>query len=159
MRKLLVPLALLLTSIGPSAWANASDLVKAGMGAQQRGDWSQAADLYGQALASGELSPKGRAQVLGLRANAYGTQGLYTVNVFTGLRITSVGISGLRRQNLKLSFTSQVGHNYYVQSFSALVNGLVRDLVPGMPGTGGIVQTIIPNAFTQPQQYYRIHQE
>ena len=77
MRKLLVPLALLLTSIGYSAWANASDLVKAGMGAQQRGDWSQAADLYGQALASGELSPKGRAQVLGLRANAYGTQGLY----------------------------------------------------------------------------------
>ncbi len=77
MRKLLIPLALLLTSIGPSAWANASDLVKAGIGAQQRGDWSQAADLYGQALALGELSPKGRAQVLGLRANAYGTQGLH----------------------------------------------------------------------------------
>ena len=59
-----------------------------------------------------------------------GTQGLYTLNVFTGLRITSAVRTGA---DLQLSFTSQVGHSYTVQSFTYLVNGSLPG--PGVPAT------------------------
>ena len=85
-----------------------------------------------------------------------GTQGLYTLNVFTGLRITSVAKAGA---DLQLSFTSQVGHNYTLQSFASVVNGRVTDLITGIPGTGGSTQTTVSSAFLQPQQFYRILQE
>jgi hypothetical protein len=84
-----------------------------------------------------------------------GTQGLYTLNVFTGLRITSAVRTGA---NLQLSFTSQVGHKYNVQSFTYLVNGVVRDVATGIPGNGSIVQTTVSNAFVYSQQFYRIEQ-
>jgi lipoprotein NlpI len=66
---------LFLVAMTGIAWANAADLAKAGFAAQQKGDWDTAVGLYSQALASGELSEKGTIQIMGLRANAYGSKG------------------------------------------------------------------------------------
>jgi hypothetical protein len=71
------------------------------------------------------------------------------------LRITSVVRSG---NDLQLSFTSQSGHTYNVLSTFDLTSGTWTVGASGIPGTGGIVAVTIPNAFNQPQQFYRIQQ-
>jgi len=76
MRKLLL-LILLGAALSGAARADALDFIRGGMAAQKRGDWDMALGLFNQALASGELSDKGKAQVMGLVANAYGAKGLY----------------------------------------------------------------------------------
>jgi len=76
--------------------------------------------------------------------------------VFTGLRITALARSGA---DLQLSLTSQIGHTYTVQGFTSLADGVVRDLITGIPGTGGTIQTTISNTFVYPQQFFRIMQE
>ena len=55
-----------------AARAAGLDLAKAGLAAQQQGEWGKAIELYTQALAAGDLNDKTKAHVLGLRANAYG---------------------------------------------------------------------------------------
>ena len=60
-----------------AAHAGGPDLAKQGLAAQQQGDWPTAIDLYSQALAAGDLSTKSKAQLLGLRANAYGATGAF----------------------------------------------------------------------------------
>jgi lipoprotein NlpI len=69
-------LVLLLCVATGAAWANGLDQARAGVAAQQRGDWSTAANLFDQALAAGDLPDKAKIQVMGLRANAYGSMGL-----------------------------------------------------------------------------------
>ncbi len=69
---------ILLILLGAIAMSNAParaaglDLAKAGLAAQQQGEWGKAIELYTQALAAGDLNDKTKAHVLGLRANAYG---------------------------------------------------------------------------------------
>jgi lipoprotein NlpI len=72
----LIALLLAVATATPAA-AGGVDLAKQGLAAQHQGEWQRAADLYSQALAAGDLSEKGKAQVLGLRANAYGVTGAY----------------------------------------------------------------------------------
>ncbi len=62
-------------AVAAPARAGGLQLAKEGVAAQQAGDWSRAIELYSQSLAAGDLSAKNRAEVLGLRANAYGAMG------------------------------------------------------------------------------------
>jgi hypothetical protein len=71
------------------------------------------------------------------------------------LRITSIARSG---NDLLLSFTSQAGHSYNVLATSDLNTGTWVTLLTGIPGTGAIIQATLPNAFTQPRQFYRVQQ-
>ena len=75
MRRTLLFTALLMAAMMTAAHAGGPDLAKQGLAAQQQGDWPSAIDFYSQALADGDLNKKGEAQVLGLRANAYGATG------------------------------------------------------------------------------------
>jgi lipoprotein NlpI len=65
-------LIVLMMTMANVALAGGADLARQGLAAQQQGEWRQAIDLYSQALAAGDLNPKAKAEVLGLRANAYG---------------------------------------------------------------------------------------
>jgi len=85
-----------------------------------------------------------------------GTQGLYTLNLFTGLRMNSVARTG---PDLQLKFTSQPGHNYNVQAISDLANGTIRNVVANIPGAGLSTQFTISNAFLAPHEFYRIEQQ
>ena len=76
-RPLLAILVASIFTVCNTAQAGGLDLAKAGLAAQQHGDWDQALQLYGQALDAGDLTPQTQARVLGLRANAYGVKGLY----------------------------------------------------------------------------------
>jgi hypothetical protein len=71
------------------------------------------------------------------------------------LRITAVERLG---NDLRLSFTSLSGKNYELQGRSDLSPGLWSSLPGTIPGTGGIAQATVTNAFGLPQQFYRIHQ-
>ena len=70
-------------------------------------------------------------------------------------------ITGMERDgnDLRLRFTSLAGKNYAIQSSADLSSGPWMTL-PGTTtsGTGSIVQTTLPNALTQPQQFYRVLQ-
>lgn len=68
---------MVLAMITTAACAGGPDLAKQGLAAQQQGDWPAAIDFYSQALAAGDLTTKSKAQVLGLRANAYGATGAF----------------------------------------------------------------------------------
>jgi hypothetical protein len=86
-----------------------------------------------------------------------GTQALYTLNVFTGLRITSLARAAA---DLQLTFTSQVGNSYTVQSRADLASGSWSNLLTQIPGSPSLTQTIIlSNACAAPQQFFRIEQE
>jgi hypothetical protein len=87
-----------------------------------------------------------------------GTQGLYTLNVFTGLRIASLAKIG---SEMLLTFTSQVGHNYTVQNRADLASGSWSNLLTQIPGSPSLTQTIIlsKKGFVAPQQFFRIEQE
>jgi probable HAF family extracellular repeat protein len=71
------------------------------------------------------------------------------------LRIVATVRSG---NDLQLSFTSQAGHTFNVLATADLNTGTWVTLLTGIPGTGGTVAVTIPNAFTQPRQFYRIQQ-
>jgi len=73
---LAIAAALILSAPGPTI-AGGLDLAKAGLAAQQLGDWNRALQLYDQALQAGDLPPATQARVLGLRANAYGVKGVH----------------------------------------------------------------------------------
>jgi lipoprotein NlpI len=75
MRALPLLIALLMTAMANMAHAGGVELARQGLAAQQQGQWQQAIDLFSQALAAGDLSTKNKAEVLGLRANAYGATG------------------------------------------------------------------------------------
>ena len=78
MRMSFVLIALLLAAAAATtAAAGGVDLAKQGLAAQQQGEWQKAIDFYSQALDAGDLSQKSKAQVLGLRANAYGATGAF----------------------------------------------------------------------------------
>jgi lipoprotein NlpI len=76
MRLLTSAAAVVLIALGP-AIAGGLDLAKAGLTAQRKGDWDRAMQFYQQALEAGDLSPAMQARVHGLRANAYGIEGLH----------------------------------------------------------------------------------
>ena len=61
--------------------------------------------------------------------------------------------------DLRLTFTTTLGHNYEVQSTLDLILG-PWTTVPGTlsVGTGGIVQVTITNALIPPKVFYRVHQ-
>jgi lipoprotein NlpI len=62
--------------MGPgAAHADGVALANAGHQAQLQGQWDEAIKLYGAALDAGDLNPKGRLLVMGLRANALGVRG------------------------------------------------------------------------------------
>jgi lipoprotein NlpI len=67
-------LLLFLVNAGP-ARADGVALANAGHKAQLQGQWDEAIRLYDAALASGDLNPKGRLLIMGLRANALGVRG------------------------------------------------------------------------------------
>jgi hypothetical protein len=71
------------------------------------------------------------------------------------LRITSVEKLG---GDLRLSFTSMSGKNYEVQSRGDLGLGTWAPIAGTIPGNGGIAQATVTNAFTEPQEFYRIQQ-
>jgi len=76
MRKLgwlLLPMLLLANPVPASADGVA--LANAGHQAQLQGQWDEAIRLYDAALAAGDLNPKGRLLIMGLRANALGVRG------------------------------------------------------------------------------------
>jgi uncharacterized membrane protein len=79
--------------------------------------------------------------------------GFAIVPIPSPLRITSVAKSG---SSLLLNFNSQAGHTYNIQITPALTTGTWSNLVTEIPGNGGIVQVQIPNAFSQPRQFFRI---
>ena len=68
---------MVMAMITTMAHAGGPDLAKRGLAAQQQGDWPTAIDFYSQALAAGDLGQKSKAQVLGLRANAFGATGAF----------------------------------------------------------------------------------
>ena len=89
---------------------------------------------------------------------ADGSQGIYTTAVVPPfvLRITAVEKSG---NDLRLSFTSLAGTNYTIQSRADLSSGMWATLSGTTnSGTGGTVQQTLTNAFSQPQQFYRVQQ-
>jgi hypothetical protein len=86
-----------------------------------------------------------------------GSQGVYSIDVLplqSELRIIAVEKTG---NDLRLSFTSVAGQNYGIQSRAGLSSAGWADL-PGTttPGTGATIQVALPNAFGQPQQFYRV---
>jgi hypothetical protein len=89
-----------------------------------------------------------------------GTQGLYTLAVPMALRITALWPPEPgRSQDMQISFTTLLAHNYVLQARSDLAGGAWTTLPGVFIGTGGIVQTTIANALTQPQQFYRVQQQ
>jgi lipoprotein NlpI len=78
MRASLALIALLLAAAAATAAAAGGvDLANQGVAAQRQGEWQKAISFYSQALDAGDLSEKSKAQVLGLRANAYGATGAF----------------------------------------------------------------------------------
>ena len=71
------------------------------------------------------------------------------------LLITAVNRLG---NDLQLSFTSLVGRNYELQSRSDLSSATWTPLPGSIPGNGSIAQATVTNAFSQPQQFYQVHQ-
>ncbi|MBI3417652.1 MAG: hypothetical protein HY043_20360 [Verrucomicrobia bacterium] len=73
-----------------------------------------------------------------------------------GLSIAGVSISG---NALRFSFLALAGQSYIIESRADLVTG-AWVTVPGttITGTGTAAQVTIPNALTQPQQFYRVKQ-
>jgi hypothetical protein len=63
----------------------------------------------------------------------------------------------IRSQDLQISFTTLLGHNYVLQARSDPAAWTTLQGV--FIGTGGIVQASIANALTQPQQFYRVQQQ
>ncbi len=88
-----------------------------------------------------------------------GTQGLYTIAVPMPLRIISLyPPDPIRSQDLNISFTTLPAHNYVLQGRSDVVAGGWTTLPGTYLGTGGIVQTTVTNALSQPQQFFRVQQ-
>ncbi|HEV8544123.1 MAG TPA: choice-of-anchor R domain-containing protein, partial [Verrucomicrobiae bacterium] len=88
-----------------------------------------------------------------------GSQGIYTMDIVPPalpVRIVSAQEIGT---DLVLSFTSNAGRSYEIQSRADVAAG-EWTAIPGSPfaGTGADVQVSIPNAFAQARQFYRIKQ-
>jgi hypothetical protein len=60
--------------------------------------------------------------------------------------------------DLRLSFTSLPGMKYELQSRSDSSSEVWSPLPGTIPGNGGIAQATVTNAFSQPQQFYQVHQ-
>jgi hypothetical protein len=79
-----------------------------------------------------------------------------TLIVTPSILITAVERIG---QDLRLSFSSAVGNNYALQSRADLFSGTWTPVPNTMQtGTGGTLQQTLTNAFSQPQQLYRIQE-
>jgi lipoprotein NlpI len=161
--RLLIVVAALIFAAGGLAWADSLDLAKAGLAAQQQGNWDQALQLYNQALEAGDLPTKIKARVLGLRANAYGVAGVYdkaTSDFSAAIEITPddpapyVGRSTVYRQmgdyshaiadadaaialvpNYALAYTNRGLANFYAGSFDAAAEDFAKSRAadPGEP--------------------------
>jgi probable HAF family extracellular repeat protein len=105
--------------------------------------YANAINDFGEIVGTGLLNGQGHAFAL-ISATSVSTP-----------RITFVAKSG---PDLQLSFTSQAGHTYNVLSTADLTAGSWSTLMTGIPGNGGTVQVTIPNAFSQPRQFFRIQQ-
>ena len=71
------------------------------------------------------------------------------------LRITAAEKLG---NDLRLSFASAFGQRYVIQGSPALASGDWTNFPGTNAGTGGTVQTTLTNAFSGPQQFYRVQQ-
>jgi hypothetical protein len=72
------------------------------------------------------------------------------------LRITTVEKF---TNDLRLTFTSQAGKAYAIQSRSNLISGVWTTLSGTTnSATGNLLQTTLTNAFTEPQQFFRVWQ-
>ncbi len=72
------------------------------------------------------------------------------------LKITAVNKAG---NDLRVSFNSQTGFNYAIQSRADLDSGTWATLAGTTnSGTGGTVLQTLTNALAQPQQFYRAQQ-
>lgn len=88
-------------------------------------------------------------------ANASGGDGSDIGAYEADVRLTAIEPLG---SDLRLSFTSIVGHNYEVQNRTDLIAGNWNPLPGTIAGNGGIAQLTITNAFPPPRQFYRVHQ-
>jgi hypothetical protein len=86
-------------------------------------------------------------------ANALGGDGSDIGAYEVAVRITEVRNMG---NDIRLRFTSALDQSYAVQSRTNLPTGTWTTLAGAISGNGGIAQTTVTNAFTQPTQFYRI---
>jgi chitodextrinase len=70
------------------------------------------------------------------------------------LRITAAVKIG---NHLRMDFTSMLGTNYQVESRSDFASGAWTALPGSIAGNGGLASAIVSNAFSELQQFYRIH--
>ncbi len=70
-------------------------------------------------------------------------------------RITAAKKSG---NDLMLKFLTLVGKNYEVQTRTNLTSGTWTSISASIPGTDGVVEALITNAFMSSEQFYQIHQ-
>jgi hypothetical protein len=94
-----------------------------------------------------------------------GSQGIYTVPVVVEPAIISVvptaATGGLKKKipaTLQLGYTAPAGYSYSLESSGDLSGGVWTSLGITNLGNGSLLQTILTNPFTQPQQFYRIQQ-
>lgn len=71
------------------------------------------------------------------------------------VRVTAVDRIG---NDLRLRFTTILGHNYEIESCANLGAAMWIPLPGSTAGTGGIVQVTVPNAFGPALNFYRVHQ-
>ena len=88
-----------------------------------------------------------------------GSQGVYIIDVVPPPELRISAAEGIGN-DLRLSFTSESGSNYTVQSRGDLGAGGWLDVAgtPTLPGTGATLQVLIPNAFTETRRFYRVKQ-
>jgi len=116
--------------------------------------------LNGRAITSLKFAQTGLSgNPLAFQATfADGSQGIYTAAIVPPfvLRITATEKLG---NDLRLSFTSQTGTNYVIQSRAELSSGAWATLNGTTnSGTGGTVQQTLTNALAAAQQFYRVQQ-
>ena len=116
--------------------------------------------LAGKTLSSLQLSRAGLDSANGRLAFGAtftdGAQALYALALTTDLRITAIARAG---NDVRLSYTTQVGHNYAVLSVSNVAAANWSTVLSNLPGSGTISQATVSNALSQPKQFYRIQQE
>ncbi|HPY29777.1 MAG TPA: hypothetical protein PLT00_06125 [Verrucomicrobiota bacterium] len=82
------------------------------------------------------------------------------ISDFTFTPLAKPAITAIERMenDLHLTFTSELGGHYAVQSRSNLSAGSWMTLSRDISSDGALTRTTVTNAFSQPQQFYRIQQ-
>lgn len=82
----------------------------------------------------------------------------FTINFITPFQPRITAVEKLTN-NLRITFTSQAGRDYAIQSRSNLISGVWTTLSGTTnAATTSLLQTTLTNAFTAPQQFYRVWQ-